>query len=143
MILHLTGCITHEDETGYRNDITFIDWCRNNLLVFNSQKTKEIGLVFDFRRNQKDIELVVINGGEIDIVTEHKYLGTYIDNQLNWNVNTRKLCSKANQRIYFLRKLKLFNIDRDIMMLFYHSVIQSVVMFCSIAWLNGLTKKFN
>ena len=95
-------------------------------------------IVFDFRRNyQKEIEPVV-NGVEIEIVTENKYLGTYIDNQLNWNVNTHKLCSKANQRIYFLRKLKLFNIDLDIMM-FYQSVIQSVVMFYSIAWLNGLT----
>ena len=83
---------------------------------------------------------MVINGVEIEIVTEHKYLGTYIDNQLKWNINTHKLCStKAKQRIYFLRKLKLFNIDHDIMMLFYYSVIQSVVTFCSIAWLNGLT----
>ena len=44
------------------------------------KKTKEI--VFNFRRNQKEIEPVVINGVEIDIVTELKYLGTYIDNQL-------------------------------------------------------------
>ena len=77
----LTGCITHEDETGYRNEIVkFVDWCRSNFLVLNSQKRKEI--VFDFWRNQKEIELVVINGVEIEIVTEHKYLGTYIDNQL-------------------------------------------------------------
>ena len=38
MTLHLTGCITHQDETGYRNEIVkFVDWCRNNFLVLNSQ----------------------------------------------------------------------------------------------------------
>ena len=106
----LSECITHEDETGYRNEIKFVDWCSNNVLFLNSQKSPEI--VFDFRRNQKEIEPVVINGVEIEIVTEHKYPGTYIDNQLNWNINTHKHCSQANQRIYFRRKLKLFYIDR-------------------------------
>ena len=69
----------------------------------------------------------------------YKYIGTYIDSHLNWNVNTQKLCSKANQRIYFLRKLKLFIIDRDIMMMFYQSAIQSVITFSRIAWVNGLS----
>ena len=37
------------------------------------KKTKEI--VIDFRKNQKEIESVFINGVEIEIVSEHKYLG--------------------------------------------------------------------
>ena len=132
----LTGFITHEDETGYRDENTkFVNWCRDDHLVLNAQKTKEI--VFDFRKNRKEVEPV--NGVDIEIVTEYKYLGTYIDSHLNWNVNTQKLCSKANQRIYFLRKLKLFNIDRDITMMFYQSAIQSVITFSCIAWVNGLS----
>ena len=63
--------------------------------------------MFDFRRTRKEIEPVNINGIDIEIVTDHKYLGIYIDNHLNWNTNTQKLCSKANQRIYFLMKLEL------------------------------------
>ena len=31
------------------------------------------------------------------------------------------------------------HLSENLRMLFYQSVIQSVVMFCSIAWLNGLT----
>ena len=127
-----TGFITHEDETGYRDEITkFVHWCRKNFLVLNAQKTKEI--VFDFWKNRKEIEPVNINGVDIEIVTE------YTDSHLNWNVNTQTLCSKANRRIYFLRKLKLFNIDRDIMMMFYQSAIQSVITFSCIAWVNGLS----
>ena len=99
------------------------------------KKTKEI--VFDFRKNRKEIEPVNINGVDIEIVTEYKYLGTYIDSHLNWNVNTQKLCSKANQRIYFLRKLKLFNIDRDIMMMFLpkcHTICYYVLLHCMGKW---------
>ena len=51
----------------------------------------------------------------------------------------QKLCSTANQRMYLLRKLKIFNIDRDIIMLFYKSAIQSVIAFSFIAWANGLS----
>ena len=35
----LPGFITHEDETGYRDEITkFVHWCRENLPVLNAQK---------------------------------------------------------------------------------------------------------
>ena len=42
----LTGCILlllrMRECTGIRNEIVkFVDWCRNNFLVLNSQKTKE------------------------------------------------------------------------------------------------------
>ncbi len=74
-----------------------------------------------------------INGIDIEIITEHKYLGTYIDSHLNWNVNTQKLCSKANS------KAKFFNIDCNIIRMFYQSVIQSVIAFSCIAWVNGLS----
>ena len=65
----LTGFITHENETGYRDEMTkFVHWCTENLLVLNAQKTKEI--MFDFRKTRKEIEPVNINGVDIEIVTE-------------------------------------------------------------------------
>ena len=57
-------------------------------MVLNLKKTKEI--VFDFRKNQTEIESVNINGVDIEMVTEHN---SHIDSHLNWNVNTEKLCS--------------------------------------------------
>ena len=58
-----------------------------------------------------------------------------------------KVYKKANQRLYFLRKLKDVKMDRTVMDLFYKSVIQSVVNFCIICWFGNLTvhdkKKLN
>ena len=52
------------------------------------------------------------------------------------------MCSKANQlRLYFLRKLRSFNVDIDVMFLFYQSVIQSVITFYCVVWFNCLTNK--
>ena len=71
--------------------------------------------------------------------TEYKYLGVWFDNKLNWNTNTTNMCSKANQRLYFLRKLRSYNVGRDTLFLFYQSTIQSVITFCCIVWFMSLS----
>ena len=74
-------------------------------------------------------------------MSEYKYLGTIIDEKLSWDENTKKLQSKGNQRLYFLRKLRSFNVRSQTLALFYQSVIQSVICFSSVAWFSGLTEK--
>ena len=53
-----------------------------------------------------------------------------IDDKLKWIDNTDALCKKGSQRMYFLRKLKHFNVDStSILNLFYSSVVKSAVYF--------------
>ena len=105
-----------------------MDWCSENYLELNVSKTKE--MVFDLSRTPCNCDPVQINDENVELVTEYKYLGTVIDRQLNWSSNIRRIVSKTQQRLYFLRKLKDFDIDRTIMYFFYMSVIQSVFTFC-------------
>ena len=43
------GMVTNSDETDYRNEIgSVVMWCKDNHLVLNATKTKE--MVFDFRQ---------------------------------------------------------------------------------------------
>ena len=96
-----------------------------------------------------------IHNTPVSIVSTYKYLGTIIDDKLKWNENVRALCSKGNQRlyfirklksfhidstIYFIRKLKSFHIDSTILKMFYSSVVQSVITFSCICWWNNLSK---
>ena len=90
-------------------------------------KTKEI--VVDFRRNKPRVEPLVINGEPVEIVDHYKYLGTLIDNQLDWSPNADMVCKKGNQRLFFLRKLRQFHVSPQILRLFYQSTIQSVLSF--------------
>ena len=75
----------------------------------------------------------------VEIVSKYKYLGTLIDDKLKWIDNTDAICKKGSQRMYFLRKLKHFNVDSTILNLFYTSVVQSVVTFSSVCWYNNLS----
>ena len=52
------------------------------------------------------MEPIVIRGQPVETVENYKYLGTAIDSELDCSSNIEACCKKANQRMYFLRKLK-------------------------------------
>ena len=132
-----TNPVRHAD---YLNCVTdFTDWCTANFLELNVSKTKE--LIFDLRRSQCPVQPVTIGTDTVEIVNEYKYLGTIIDNQLNWSSNIRQLYSKFQQRLHFLRKLNEFHIDHTIMHLFYTSVIQSIFAFCILVYYGNASSR--
>ncbi|KAJ8021605.1 RNA-directed DNA polymerase from mobile element jockey [Holothuria leucospilota] len=135
----LTGFIYGNDGSAYISEVqNFVGWCKKNSLVLNVDKTKE--LVFDFSKGNNTHDHVIINGKAVERVENYKYLGTYIDNKLNWNLHTKFVKGKACQRLYFLRKLKQCKVDVTIMKLFYQSVIQSVLTFSIICFFGSLPK---
>ncbi len=71
------------------------------------RKTKDMRI--DFRHNVTDTDKTSINGQEIEVVTE--YLGSIIDDKLCFESNTSLLCK---QRLYCLRKLAKFNVDKTL-----------------------------
>ena len=64
-----------------------------------------------------------------------------MSSDLTWTANTHNLCSKARQRLFFLRKLSQFRVDRTILLLFYDSVVQSIAIFGFVVWWRALTVK--
>ena len=135
----IEGFIASDDDTDvYFNEIKyFTSWCTDNKLLLNTDKTKEI--VFDFRSQPSEIRPVVINGSHIEQVDSYKYLGVIIDNKLKWDKQAKEVSKKINKRMFFLRKLNYFHVDKTILELFYTSTIQSIISFCIIAWGGNVT----
>ena len=109
VIVGLINKDDHETDTSmYFDEISnFHDWCDDNFLNLNAKKTKE--MIIDFSKCPTDLSPVSINDEDVEIVHEYKYLGTIIDDKLKGTSNVKKMCKKANQRLYFLRKLKDVN----------------------------------
>ena len=82
-----------------------------------------------FRKNKSVIPTLDIRGHLIERVSEYKYLGTIIDDQLKFDKYSKSIYSKLNQRLYFLRKLYSFRIDNTILDMFYKTTVQSVLSF--------------
>ena len=135
------GKIVGNDHNSYINQVNdFVEWCTTNHLILNVKKTKE--MVIDFRTKNRQVpDQLVINNEPIERVTEYKYLGMIIDDQLKGNVNTDKVFKKSNQRLYLLRKLYNIHVSPSILNLFYKSTIESILSFSITTWYGKLTKK--
>lgn len=132
----LIGLISDNDEHTYRAEIaSMTQWCASHNLLLNVSKTKEV--IFDFRKSPTVVNQVCIDDAGVKIVTSYKYLGTDIRGDLRWSENVARQVKKANKRMYFLRKLKQFDVNKTILRLFYASVIESVVIFAIIVWFRG------
>ena len=81
-----------------------------------------------------------IDGEDIEKVETYKYLGTTINDSLKWGDHCRELRKKGQQRLYFLRKLKSFHVDRTIMYLFYKAIIESILTHDCIVWFTACRK---
>lgn len=62
-----------------------------------------------------------------------------MDNTFSWKIHVDSLCSRLQQRIYFLRRLRLYGVNQRIMFLFYQAVLESLVRYSLSAWYGNLS----
>ncbi|KAI3374360.1 hypothetical protein L3Q82_005961 [Scortum barcoo] len=129
----LVGLITKGDETHYRKEVQLLTrWCKDNNLLLNVSKTKEI--VVSFQRGHTQHHPLTIDSAAVERVSSTKFLGVHISDDLSWTTNTASLAKKAQQRLYFLRKLKRASAPPPIMTTFYRGTIESILTTCITVW---------
>ncbi|KAI5610007.1 gastrula zinc finger protein XlCGF28.1-like [Silurus asotus] len=100
-------------------------------------KTKE--MVVDFRRAQSDHSPLIIDESSVEIVKSTKFLGVHLADNLTWSLNTSSITKKAQQRLYFLRRLRKAHLPPPILTMFYRGTIESIVSSCITAWSGNCT----
>ena len=111
---------------------TFCKWCKDHFLQLNVSKTKEV--IIDFRLKPFVHQDVIIDGQVVEQVENYEYLGIHVNNRLDWSIHASKVISKINQRMFFVRKLNHFHVDKTLISLFYQAVVQSLISFCICVW---------
>ncbi|XP_059843348.1 uncharacterized protein LOC132403733 [Hypanus sabinus] len=125
----VVGLISKNDESAYREEVQrLMDWCRANNLSLNVNKTKE--MVVDFRRAQSDHSPLNIDGSSVEIVKSTKFLGVRLTENLTRSLNTSSIAKKAQQHLYFLRRLRKVHLPPPILITFYRSCIESILSSC-------------
>ena len=115
----------------------FISWSKDSYLHLNNSKTQE--MCIDFYAQSPTTAPTLINGSALEVVRQYKYLGTALDDKLNFDTNTDYICKKTNQILFFLRKLKEFNVNSSLLKTFYSSFIGSSLTFAMICWFGNLS----
>ena len=129
----VVGCVRDGQDREYRTVVDdFVEWSGRNHLLLNVTKTKE--MVIDFRRNRTATQPLCILGENVTEVEDYKFLGVHLDNRLNWKTNTEAVYKKGMSRLYFLRKLRSFNVCSKMLEIFYQSVVASALFFAVVCW---------
>ncbi|KAK2181154.1 hypothetical protein NP493_409g06019 [Ridgeia piscesae] len=129
------GLITNYGEYEYRDQVNKLNsWCNDNNLELNVNKTKE--MIVEFRRKKSSPPSpLVIDGRTVEIVQHFKFLGSTISSNLNWELHLVNIVKKAEQRLYFFKKVKIIWFDhtghsqllqscnRECSDIFYHSMV--------------------
>ena len=132
------GLITAGDETAYRKEVAdLVAWCQDNNLSLNAEKTKE--MIVDPRKRVELHTPLYIGEAEVERVKTFKFLGVHISEDLTWSHNTHHTIKKAQQRLYFLRRLRKFGMPAKILCNFYRSTIESVLSSSITVWYGNCT----
>ncbi|KAL0148770.1 hypothetical protein M9458_055948 [Cirrhinus mrigala] len=131
----------------YTNDCTSKD-PSVKLLKF-ADDTTVIGLIRDgdesaYRQEVEQLPpaltpLTIMNS-TVAAVDSFKFLGTNISQDLKWDIHIDSIVKKAQQRLYFLRQLKKFNLPQALMTQFYSAVIESVLCSSITVWFGAASK---
>uniref|UniRef100_A0A9J7XIF0 Reverse transcriptase domain-containing protein n=1 Tax=Cyprinus carpio carpio TaxID=630221 RepID=A0A9J7XIF0_CYPCA len=114
--------------SGFQRELQgFTQWCTEHFLEINVKKTKE--MVINFSKNRMIVPPSNINGELVERVSTYKYLGVEIDSKLTFNECALNKIKKMHQRMYLLRKLYNFRLEKHILVMFYKSLLQSVLSF--------------
>ena len=83
----------------------------------------------------------MIDDRTVEIVQHFKFLSSTISRNLKWELNVVNIVKTAQQRLYFLRRLRSFGLTTQVMLNFYRAVIESVLIFSNTVWFGSITQK--
>ncbi len=124
----LIGLIQDGYESAYRQEVKELAvWCRLNNLKLNTLKTEMI------------VDPLTIMNSTVTTVESFRFLGTTISQDLKWDNHIESIVKKAQQRLFFLRQLRKFNLPQELLMQFYSAIIESVLCTSITVWFSSAT----
>ncbi len=76
----------------------------------------------------------------VTAVESFRLLGTTISQDLKWDIHIDSTVKKPQQRLYFLRQLRKFNLPQELLKQFYSAIIESVLCTSITVWFSSATK---
>ena len=110
-----------------------LDWFHANKLTLNLTKT--VCVLFQQNQKHKDI-ILEVNNLKIHNEPETKFLGMWLDQNLNWNSHIQKLIVKLRRKQGLLKCAQNFP-NKEAKKLVYHAHIESHIRYGLIIWGNN------
>ena len=115
-----------------------LKWVDSNGLCLNLKKTKY--MIFTRSRNIELPNILKIADSNIERITEGKFLGIIVDENLTWSRHIKTIKTKMARYIGLMYKLKK-QLPEKVRIQIYHSFVQSHINYCALVW--GFCAKSN
>ena len=115
----------------------FYDWCAENSLQLNAKKCKALQVCF--AKNPPLIQ-PCFDDKPITVVDKTVILGVTLQNNLKWNTQVNNIVTKANRKLFMLRNLKKFGLDKQKLCAVYEGYIRPLLEYADVVWHPGLTQ---
>ena len=114
-----------------------LTYAKDHEMKINFDKTKL--MLFNTCTSVDFMPTFVLDGKELEVVAETRLLGLQITSDMKWKANTGCMISKANKRLWILRRLKILGADPTSLVDVYIKQVRSVLEFGVPVWQGSLT----
>jgi hypothetical protein len=121
--LFATGTDPAETSAQLNRDLVKIShWAETWKVQFNAKKSKDVIFSKKYLNNSPPL---VFKDNFIERVNTHKHLGIHLTSSLDWSIQIKEVCLKANRKLSVLRSVKL--LSRQTLDLLYKITVRSVI----------------
>ncbi len=96
-------------------------------------------MIVDYRRTPALPPLTIMSS-TVTAVESFRFLSTTIYQVLKWDNHINSIVKKAQQRLYFLLRLRKFNLPQELLKQFYSAIIESILCSSITVWFSSATK---
>lgn len=119
------------DQKLLNNDFQRVaSWCKRWQMCINFEKTVFMRIT---RKKRPLMFTYNFNGVILSEVSEYKYLGLWISNDLRWNKHIRYVTANAYRKLFFLRRT-LTLATPAVRKLAYNSIVLPVLDYAAVIW---------
>ena len=128
--------------SSYFNFIgNLISWFDESYLKLNVEYTKELFIEEHRARDTSLLQPARIKTEDVESVKTFKHLATVLDSNLSFTTHVDTVCKKKSKRMYLIRKLKKFDVDKKMLQMIYSSLVESILIFNIVTFYGHLTVK--
>ena len=118
-------------------------WFTKNKLHLNVKKCKFMLFGTSQKTEQVQLPDIMIENEKLEHVENYKYLGLWMDTNLNWKFHLEKMRNKIKQRTGILRRVRPF-IDQKLSLMLYNALILPLFDYCDTVYANcNITELIN
>ena len=118
------------DEQQLQHDINQIQlWCDVNKMKLNTKKTKVMRISWSTSVEPN----YTLNGTQLDVVSEYKYLGVILNKKLTWDTHVDYVVTKANRMLGFVFSVAR-HLSSDAFLALYKALVLPIIEYGVPVW---------